>query len=400
MNYSGLLEKFAGGTATDEEKALFNQWLQTLSADECREVLDAYATMLAGREVNEPYRQDGWDQLLEKIKNEEAVKAPVRNIVTGRIMAWAAAILLLLAAGAFFLFRGVEKGEGREVVKTGQPADILPGKDGAILTLADGSRMVLDSLGNGVVTTQGGITVSLKNGQLIYTHDSVPVIAGEVLYNTMTTPKGRQYQLVLPDGSKVWLNAASSITYPVAFTGDRKVMVTGEAYFEVAQLTGAGNKPARFIVNVDDRATVEVLGTHFNINAYRDEAAMHTTLLEGKVSIDHTGNDALEPVILKPGQQARLVSGKAIKVLNDVDTDEVMAWKNGLFHFEDADIKTVMRQLARWYDLEVEFEGALPKGGFTGELGRTLTLSQVLKILSGTRVKYRIEEGNRIVILG
>ncbi len=400
MNYFHLLEKFATGSATETEKDGFNQWLETLSEEECRQVLDAYAAMLSAKETDVPYNGVELEKLLEKIKD---TTAPVKHLSFGRrTIAWAAAILLLLAAGGFFLFSRSGKTSPEKTVSV-QPEkqnDVLPGKEGAILTLADGSKMILDSMGNGVVTTQAGVAVTLQNGQLIYAQDSLHH-AGEVLYNTMTTPKGRQYQLVLPDGSKVWLNAASSITYPVVFTaGERQVKITGEAYFEVAHVA-ADKRNIPFVVTIDERATVEVLGTHFNINAYADENFIHATLLQGSVKVNTDWAVAnAQPVILKPGQQAQMTTGKAIKVVSDADIEEVMAWKNGLFHFEDANIKTVMRQLARWYNLDVVYEGGLPKGSFTGELERNLTLTQLLKILSGTRVKYRIEEGNRIVILG
>jgi transmembrane sensor len=182
----------------------------------------------------------------------------------------------------------------------------------------------------------------LNNGQVAY-----KVIGGkqsDVLFNTLTTPRGGQFRLALPDGSEVWLNAASSIKYPTAFTGkDRKVEITGEAYFEIAH---DASKPFKVRVNGME---VNVLGTHFNINAYHDEAFVNTTLLQGKVSLTKAGAVAL----LRPGQQARVDNTRSISVLNNVDVDQVVAWKNGYFSFEKADLQTVMRQIARWYDVDI-----------------------------------------------
>jgi ferric-dicitrate binding protein FerR (iron transport regulator) len=282
--------------------------------------------------------------------------------------------------------------------------DVLPGKQGAILTLADGSHIVLDSLGNGVVTTQGNQRIILSNGRILYKGIN-GVTPEKALYNTMSTPKGRQYQLVLPDGSKVWLNAASSITYPIAFTGNERVVtVTGEAYFEVTHLSralspgvGAGKVP--FIVKINTPSgngeEVDVLGTHFNINAYDDESAIKTTLLEGSVRMTKGSNSLL----IRPGQQAVFLNHSSGEkgIVSEVDVDQVMAWKEGLFNFEGADLKTVLRQLGRWYDVEIVFEGNIPQRKFGGEIPMNLNLSQVLQLLEKIEVKYRIE-GKKLVV--
>jgi ferric-dicitrate binding protein FerR (iron transport regulator) len=208
----------------------------------------------------------------------------------------------------------------------------------------------------------------------------------EITYNTLSTPKGGQYQLILPDGSKVWLNAASSIRYPTAFVGNSRIVeITGEAYFEVMH-----NSKVPFEVKTRSQV-IEDIGTSFNVNAYTDEAAIRTTLLEGAVKVDN--------VVLKPGEQAEADNGtQKITVIKGVDIQRAVAWKNGIFSFKDADLKTVMRQLARWYNVDVEYEGAVPGGSFGGDIGRGLTLSQVLEGLAETRVKYKITEGNKIII--
>jgi ferric-dicitrate binding protein FerR (iron transport regulator) len=240
----------------------------------------------------------------------------------------------------------------------------------------------LDSAANGMLATQGASQVIKQdNGQLAYTSDKQAHTAA-LLYNTLSTPRGGQYRLTLPDGTGVWLNAASSITYPTAFAAhERKVSVTGEAYFEVAK-----DKSKPFHVQVNDME-VTVLGTYFNINAYTDEADIKTTLLEGSVNISKGGDTKL----LRPGQQAQAGNAAAIRVVDDVNTSQVVAWKNGLFDFKDADLKAVMRQLERWYDIEVEYKGAVSGYAFRGKLQRSLNLTQVLHILDEMEVKYTLQ---------
>ncbi len=215
----------------------------------------------------------------------------------------------------------------------------------------------------------------MKDGELAY--NAATMYNAPISYNTISTPKGRQFTLQLPDGSKVWLNAASSLRYPVAFAGaERKVEITGEAYFEVAK-----NKKMPFKVSINNKTTVEVLGTHFNVNAYNDEETIKTTLLEGVVKVSHEKQTQL----LQPGEQASVSqpSQKSQSItVQTTDVDAAVAWKNGTFSFTNASLETVMRQLARWYDIEVEFVGAVPGGAFSGEIDRALSLDQVLKGLT------------------
>jgi hypothetical protein len=289
-------------------------------------------------------------------------------------------------AGFYFLWQP-EKPSPEVVTKNVPVQDIAPGKNGATLTLADGRLVVLDSLGNGVIASQQGAKVVLQNGQLSYT----PAAANNepMSYNTMTTPNGRQFRLTLPDGTQVWLNAASSIRYPTAFTGyERKVEVTGEVYFEVAK-----NTHMPFRVRVNDRADIEVLGTHFNVNAYENESSIHTTLLEGSVSI----KTAKQQTVIKPGQQAQLTEN--IKVVDEVDVDKVMAWKNGLFNFDGMDLPYAMRQIARWYNVEVVYEGKTPNITFYGSISRNISLSSLIIGLKGSAgVDMEIKDGKLIVI--
>ncbi len=277
--------------------------------------------------------------------------------------------------------------------------DVLPGTKGAVLTLSDGQQIVLDSAGNGRLTSQGSTIIINKNGQIVYdTNGDVP---GEVLYNTMTTPRGRQYQLLLSDGTKVWLNSESSIRYPAAFSGDtRSVNITGEAYFEVAPLSpkgGHGKVP--FIVRVnspsgDGGMEVKVLGTHFNINAYQDEESIKTTLLEGSVQVNIPGDET----VLAPGQQSKIYKTGLTQLVQHADLEEAVAWKNGVFSFTNADIQSVMRQIARWFDLEINYEGEIPKDHFGGRLPMNAKVSEVLGALEQTQVHFRIE-GKRLIVM-
>ena len=315
--------------------------------------------------------------------------ASVISIFRKKWFRYAAAIIILLGTGLYFFTTNKQLNSEKSTIARSTGADIEPGKEGAVLTLIDGSKMLLDSLGNGVVTTQNGTKVLLQNGQLIYKAGNSSKAA--IGYNTMATPKGRQFQLVLPDGSKVWLNAASSIRYPTVFTGnERKVEVTGEAYFEVVKIAASP-----FRVKVNDETEVEVLGTHFNVNSYKNEESINTTLLEGSVSVKNSSGK----LVLQPGQQARVAGNEKIKLFAEVDVEKVMAWKNGVFNFEDATLEEVMRQLERWYDIDVVYEKNIPRLEFYGKMGRDLNLAAVLRGLEKSNVHFRMEEGRKLVVL-
>ncbi|GEP98086.1 hypothetical protein CCY01nite_43460 [Chitinophaga cymbidii] len=252
--------------------------------------------------------------------------------------------------------------------------------------LSDGRQIVLDSLENGIVATEGDNSARLDNGQLVYETGSGSDPGTR--YNTMQTPNGREFQVTLPDGSRVWLNAASAVRYPVPFPeNERKVEVSGEVYFEV---TPDPQRPFR--VQIDDRAEIEVLGTRFNINAYKEEESLRATLLEGAVRF----RGKAEQVVLKPGQQARL-SAK-LEVKDNVKTDKIMAWRNGLFNFEGMRLDEVMRQLGRWYDMEIVYQGKVPEVEFYGDLDRHVSLAGVLKALESADIKFRIE-GKQLIVL-
>jgi ferric-dicitrate binding protein FerR (iron transport regulator) len=324
---------------------------------------------------------------------------------------------LLLGGAWYWLHPKPATLAGNQSVSTPhhQP-DLLPGGNKAVLTLANGAQIILDDAQNGLLTQQGNTAINKQDGQLIYNTGlkEQPVIAATgapAIYNTVQTPRGGQYNVVLSDGSKVWLNAASSMRYPIHFSGPvRQIEISGEAYLEVAH-----NAAQPFIVSVrsekGETGTIKVLGTHFNVNAYDDEQMMSTTLLEGKVEVVNrsrnlagaTGNQETSATnqpstILKPGQQAVIsaISNASAPIkVKPVDVETVVAWKNGFFEFDGNTIQSVMRQLARWYDVSIVYEGPLPNANFVGTISRHENISKVLKMLELTNVvQFKIQEKN------
>lgn len=309
---------------------------------------------------------------------------------------WFAAAAIVIAIGTIVLMNIHRQSKPTEPVVAKSPVnDVLPGGNRATLQLANGQVINLDSAANGSLATQGNATIEkLADGQIAYNIEGK--WATEVLYNTMSTPPGGQYKLKLPDGTDVWLNAASSITYPTAFVGrERTVTISGEAYFEVTK-----NRSKPFRVKVNDME-VEVLGTHFNLNAYKDEAAIKTTLLEGSVKVTQPAIGNRQSAMLKPGEQAS-VSQPSQKsqsiIVQTADLDQVMAWKNGLFNFNKVSLQDVMKQIARWYDVDVVYQGEIRPRKFGGEIQRDLYLSEVLEGLKETEIHFKIE-GKKLIVL-
>ncbi len=322
-------------------------------------------------------------------QTEKPVAKPGRYRMVYRVATAAAIVVVLSTSALLLLKKSSSNSVAHTPAKNAVQNDVAPGGDKAILTLADGTKIVLDSAANGSLTEQGGVKVIKLDGQLAYKKDTNTT---EVLYNTITTPNGGQYQLVLADGSKVWLNAASSLRFPTAFIGlERTVELTGEGYFEVTH-----DAQKSFLVKVND-VEVKVLGTHFNINAYEDEELVRTTLLQGKVKVTKSGNSLL----LNPGQQAASNrSSEAINMVNDVDVDDVVAWKDGLFNFEHSDINKILREFARWYDVEIQANGALNgRQQFFGIISRNTSLASAIKVLKSgsTDIQYRIE-GRKLIV--
>lgn len=356
-----------------------------------------------------------WDPVTmgDKVLTEAALYGAIKTgieapLQTARIRTlrrtWlAAAVMLPLIVAGIWWWSQSHKG-GEELARQHSPAnDIRPGGDKAILTLANGSTIVLDSAGNGVLTQQGELAiVKTAHGQLAYTKRTSDEItedngsagtSGEVLsYNTVATPRGGQYSVILPDGSKAWLNAASSLRFPTAFRGkERRVELTGEAYFEITKSATMPFKVAVMSNAATDRADaaeIEVLGTSFNVMAYQDEPMINTTLIEGSVKVSKAG----QSLLLKPGEQVIINPANALAKEAQVDVDATTAWKDGRFEFR-GNIKSIMRQIARWYDVDVKYAGNVSDKSFAGAISRTADVAETLKILELTgSIHFTIEK--------
>lgn len=375
-----LVERITSGLATEEEILLYNRWYNSFQKTDTE-----WNKLVAGN------KDEVKASLKEEIWNQAGLSKPV---VRMNWYKWVAAAIIIVMLGTTAYFTIYRQPGSNEIANEATPQerfknDILPGGNKAVLTLADGSTIILDDAQNGALAQQGNTKVIKLGGKLSY--DPANSGTNEVLYNTIATPRGGQYQIELPDGSQVWLNAASSLRFPTAFAGkERRVEISGEAYFEVAK-----NKAMPFVVGVNG-AEVQVLGTHFNVMAYGEEKALKTTLLEGSVRFVSGSKKSM----LKPGQQSQLNKEGQVKVLSSVDVEEVMAWKNGMFHFENADIEKVMRELSRWYDVEVVYQTENIKQLFVGQVSRHLKLSEVLTALEQLTddVKFKIE-GKRIIVM-
>lgn len=381
--FIALLQGFHDGQLSESElqsflEAVDDPRFEPLLGERLHEEL---ARLKAAAPSEDPRAARVWEKIAPSV---HAVKKAGRiRVLSTRWIRYAAAILIVLGVGAY-LWTSKEKSKADTQLATG---DIQPGRSGAILTLADGSKVNLDSLSTPTLPEQNGTQVLLKDGSLAYNAASAK--AGEVLYNTMSTPKGRQFSVQLPDGTKAWLNAASSIRYPTAFTGaERSITVSGEVYLEVAR-----DVKRPFKVKANDRAEIEVLGTSFDVKAYPDDADMRTTLLEGAVRLRTHG----QAQTLRPGQQAIVRPNGEAQLVKNADIQKIMAWKNGLFNFQDESLDEVMKQLERWYDIDVKYIGDPPKQKFFGELGRDLTLSQVIETLREVGIRFSIEGRTLIV---
>lgn len=384
-----LIEKYRAGTATAEEKRQLDEWYHSFN--------DTEAELLTDEGDNEEQLAD---RIKDKLFNTINYEKPRAKQAPRRIwrIAAAAVILAVLGAGSYLIIFNRNPKQEIANITPGKPVpanDIAPGGNKAVLTLTDGSTIVLDSSADGTISTQGSIRVQkLKNGQLAYTiSDRTTPETDGIFVNTISTPRGGQYQVTLSDGTRVWLNASSSIRFPVTFKGtERKVEITGEAYFEVAK-----NKARPFKV-VASSSEIEVLGTHFNVNAYDDEAEIETTLLEGLVKVSVPSIPGRQtPRFLQPGQQAGIDKNGRINVLNNADTEGAVAWKNGWFHFKNADLKTILRQIARWYDVDIEYKGNVNLH-FTGQLTRNDNVSKVFEKLALTgEVRFKID-GRKIIV--
>jgi len=319
-------------------------------------------------------------------RHDAMAATPVRRTARWR---YAAAATILIAAAGAAIWGTRHKATSAPTPTPALAADVQPGGNRATLTLSDGSHIDLDSSANGVLGNQGNTFVAKQDGLLAYNKASSEKPAG-LTYNVLSTPRAGQFELTLSDGTRVWLNNASSLRYPVWFTGDtREVDLDGEAYFEVAKDAA---HPFRVHIHNSvagaDGGAIDVLGTSFNILAYSDEGAERATLVDGSIRYSRAGNSAL----LKPEEQSVLDAQGRLRTLPHVNVAEITAWKNGYFHFDHASLETTMRQLARWYDITVDYQGAIPPQEFVGKIQRSMPLSAVLKGLEGDHIHFKLED--------
>lgn len=392
-SFTQLLAGYEQGILSEEEMELFFDLLKS-------EENKLYLTQSIDKKLIQENSHDNINTAIIKNHSVEAVSedSPKINRFFQYRFWWAAACVVLLVAGAVY-YRHNEIKNKPEVKATDYAiSDAAPGKNGAILKLSDGSLVNLDSTASGLIGRQNGTAIFLDNGQLKYKGLKGSKNALAPTYNIVETPAGRQFKLTLPDSTTVWLNAGSSIKFPTQFTGTQRIVeVSGEVYMEVKH-----NKNSPFIVNIINGYSVEVLGTHFNINAYHNEDALRTTLLEGKIKIKPARPEA-SPVMLLPGQEARekrLASfnqNGTVQVIKNVNTQKAVAWKNGFFDFEEVDVSELMRQVERWYDVEVLYENGVPDIKFFGKMSRSVTLQGLLKGLKGAGVKFHLE-GRQLII--
>lgn len=377
--------------SSQEEQELMELLAQSENKSQVQRLLDK---VIEDTEPETRMPEEVAASILQNILKKDKARVVAIEKKKTVFMSWvrvaAAATVILFISGAVYWVlskQTTNRIAASAVPANKQAAKILPGGNHATLTMADGSKIVLDSVRNGNIQT-GGATISKQGGLLVYDGSSPAKSQTAVVYNTLTTPRGGQYKLILADGSKVWLNASSSLHFPTAFTGkERNVELTGEAYFEVAK-----NKEKPFRVNVNGMQ-VEVLGTHFNVNAYADENSIKTSLLEGSVKIKRGSVSGL----LKPGQQGVLGNNNNDLKIKKVNMDEVVAWKNGLFQFDGADIKTIMLEIGRWYNVDIVYSGKVPERSFVGKISRDAALPDVLKILELSNVKFNVT-GRKIIV--
>lgn len=370
---TNLLIRYRNGQVSEEEKALVESWYAH------------YTQNAATPKIDDQELENNREEILRRIMSDLPGQ---RKINYRRLISIAALAILILYAGVLFIKQRKPHQNQPPLAAEKNNSNLLPGGNKATLILSNGNSINLNDTKNGALANEKGIVIHKNsNGRITYDQAGHNTLREANVFNTVVTPKGGQYQLVLSDGTKVWLNAASSLKYPVTFTGTkREIELSGEAYFEVAH---DRHKPFRVISNGQ---TVEVLGTHFNVNAYPDEKLTRTTLLEGSVKV-LAGETSSQ---IKPGEQVQLKDGNL--AVSQADIEEAIAWKKGFFYFKDDDIQTVMRQLSRWYDVSVKYEGQIPTREFSGQMNKNITAAQLMHILSFEQIHYRIEDRTIVIM--
>ena len=397
-----LFDKSRNGDLSESETIEWNEWIGL--SDHNREMVErlqdeAYLKRTIG--LLAKARQGDWQEILEKIPELRPEGALIKRMYNRQLFrigvaAAAAVILIVLTTYWFINNKAAEKKlattNNKQVQQVGPPEI-----NKATIMLANGQEVALDSATDGVLAMQGNIhVVKTSDGQIAYKGAAMSGKPGEVAYNTLTNPRGSKIVSInLSDGTKIWLNIESTLRYPVVFTGnERRVELTGEAYFEVAPSFIKNGKKRPFYVTANN-VTVEVLGTHFDVKNYTDETAIKVTLLEGSVKVGAKGKD--QSVILKPGEQTSVSQSSQPFHPIPVQTDEVMAWKDGVFYFNGENLQSIMKQLSRFYNVDVEYEGNIPDKRFGGMISRDKNLNEVLSVLELSGVHFKIE-GKKIIV--
>jgi transmembrane sensor len=391
-----LLHQYLNNTISESDCIELLDYLDKASTDK---IADAVIIELIDLENGPSFGEKQTHEILQRIQSdsrfrksspEKEERSNLFTINRNRWLQIAAAFLLLITGGVLYILLQKDVQVTKNNIAKVQPAKILPGSNKAYLTMGNGKVIYLSNATNGVLAkTNTGNVLKPHNGQIVY-KASTAAADQTITYNTLTTPKGGEYQVVLPDGTKVWLNAASSLSYPTAFTGnERHVKLTGEAYFEVAK-----NKAKPFFVTIND-VQVRVLGTHFNIEAYSDDSEIKATLLEGSVQVTKNQSQSM----LKPGQQAVINNNSNNITVADANIDDVMAWKNGYFIFDHDNITGIMKKVSRWYDVDIEYNGNYDDQKFGGTFYRSKSIAELLQHLEKVGKVHFTITGRRIIVM-
>jgi transmembrane sensor len=390
-----LLFKQLRNELTEAERIELNVWRQESVENEkkFKELTDPQHLQALMQDFYS-YKEKAWNKLLEKVPELRDAPLPMQRRPWWRWPAVAATILVIIGAGLYIHYHT----ERQSIAKLSNEIvnEVPPGTNKAILTLSNGSKIILDSAHKGTVANQGNSKiVKLDSGKLVYQSTNIGQPSTVVQFNTLSTPRGGQFQLVLPDGSRVWLNAATTLLFPSSFDGkERKVELSGEAYMEISK---DPSRPFKVRINHgnQEEAEVEVLGTHFNIMADTDEVSVAATLLEGRIKIIMGGSEKT----IQPGEQAKIMNhSDQIKIIKNIDLSAVVAWKNGRTFFKNADTRSIMRMISRWYDVDVVYQGKVPEGGITGGVSRNANLSDLLKVLEHNNIHVTME-GKKLTVM-
>ena len=380
-----LARKWQEGTINEAEKELFNQWYHSFDDTPIEAITTEKPAQLKTR-------------LYNNIIQREEILLPRTWFSKNISYIYAAAAMTLIFSIAGYSFYSRNNVQQKEQAARLAKNIILPGSNKAVLTLADGSDVILDQTSNGILGSQGNVSIKKSmDGKVSYEAAQNNTYTGNAIaYNKIATPRGGQYQVDLADGTKVWLNAASTLKFPVTFSkAQRVVELTGEAYFEVNPEPVAGNRKVRipFLVKTRNQL-VEVLGTHFNVNAYDDEPDIKTTLLKGSVRVVQSA--ARQSVLLKPGQQSAVAGNIAVA---DVDASQAIEWQKGYFLFDNETVESMMRKISRWYNIEVEFKGNIRYRKFAGKISKFGNIVQILQVMEKTQVIHFEIEGRRVIVM-